>query len=266
MTPLVTETLTCVALGILGGFTVGVGHAVLEWLWFKLLVALDKRGLVKRLAPSIAVTVTELQRESFWAVTLPHCCLFIGLAIFREGFIARAEPRLDVAAMWAFTWVVMALHDTWFVIVHSAMHRWKVLYRSIHQLHHSTYGDLTVFSTAFGDALDIAIIFPSFYALVMAYLYFQPRWNPCNFIFLGWAFNGVNMMGHSGYELPAWVYVPGSLGVLATPYAQRSIHHYIHHLDLRYNRSLYFTWWDRLFGTFRDTHPKITTAAAAAAA
>lgn len=33
--------------------------------------------------------------------------------------------------------------------------------------------------------------------------------------------------------------------------------HYIHHLNPRVNRALYYTWWDRVAGTFAGTHPRV---------
>eukprot|EP00897_Mesotaenium_endlicherianum_P008386 jgi/Mesen1/7576/ME000392S06844 len=257
MTRCCMEVTICIVLGILGGVLVGAGHSILEYIWFNLLVGLEKRGKIKRLAPAIPVTFTELKQESFWAVTISHIPLFIGLAAFRREFVERAVPVVDPLKWWTFTWIVMVLHDLWFWLVHSLLHHFKALYRLVHQWHHSTKGDLTVYATAYGDALDLAFVFSSFYAVVMAYLYHQPKWDPLGFFALAYAFNGVDMMGHCGYELPIWVFGPGSLGILLTPLAQRTKHHYIHHLDPRFNRSLYFTWWDRLAGTFRDHHPKI---------
>jgi lathosterol oxidase len=171
--------------------------------------------------------------------------------------MSRCEVSGDMVGSLLFTWTVMVLHDAYFFAVHTAMHYCKALYRRVHQWHHATSGDLTVFSTAYGDVLDIAVTFAPFYAAVVAYVYWQPAWNPVAVVCLMWAVNGVDMMGHCGYRLPLWVYAPGSLGVLLTPLAQRPKHHYIHHLDPRFNRSLYFTWWDRLAGSFRDHHPKI---------
>eukprot|EP00850_Spirogloea_muscicola_P008674 SM000047S16813 [mRNA] locus=s47:45356:46961:+ [translate_table: standard] len=236
----------CAALGVVGGLAVAVGHGTLEELWFHVLRCLNARGLVRRLAPSIPATMTAYQRDSFLAVGLAHIPLMAGLAAFRHGLITRAKPELDPVAAWVFTWVVMVLHDAWFWAVHTTLHRFKALYRTVHHWHHTTRGDLTVFGTAYGDWLDILCIFPPFYGLVMAWMYNQPSWNPVHFLFLGWAFNGVNMMGHCG-----------SLGVLLTPGAQRPKHHFIHHLDPRFNRSLYFTWWDRAAGTYRASHDRV---------
>ena len=175
----------------------------------------------------------------------------------RNGFIRRCQVSVDVVHSLLFTWMVMVLHDAYFFAVHTLMHYCKAVYRRVHQWHHATNGDLTVFNTAYGDILDVAVTFAPFYAAVVAYIYCQPAWNPVDVVCLMWAVNGVDMMGHCGYKLPVWVYVPGSLGVLLTPLAQRPKHHYIHHLDPRYNRSLYFTWWDRLAGSFREDHPKV---------
>eukprot|EP00850_Spirogloea_muscicola_P023287 SM000344S13011 [mRNA] locus=s344:58639:60047:+ [translate_table: standard] len=191
----------------------------------------------------------------------------VRIAKCRHGLITRAKPELDLMAAWVFTWVVMVLHDAWFWAVHTTLHRFKVLYRTVHHWHHTTRGDLTVFGTAYGDWLDILCIFPPFYGLVMAWMYNQPSWNPVHFLFLGWAFNGPPppLTFHLRpppppldlIKLPAWVYVPGSLGVLLTPGAQRPKHHFIHHLDPRFNRSLYFTWWDRAAGTYRASHDRV---------
>lgn len=175
----------------------------------------------------------------------------------RHGYFNRSSFSFDLLGGFLFTWTVMVLHDAYFFTVHTLMHKFKLVYRRIHQWHHVTNGDLTVYSTAFGDVLDIAFTFTPFYACLMLYVFLQPSWDLLHMLMLGWAVYCVNMMGHCGYKLPAWIYVPASSGVLLTPYAQRPRHHYIHHLDPRYNRSLYFTWCDRLTGTFREHHPKV---------
>lgn len=175
----------------------------------------------------------------------------------RHGYFNRSSFSFDFLGGFLFTWTVMVLHDAYFFTVHTLMHKFKLAYRRIHQWHHVTNGDLTVYSTAFGDVLDIAFTFTPFYACLLLYVFLQPSWDLLHMLMLGWAVYCVNMMGHSGYKLPAWIYVPASSGVLLTPYAQRPRHHYIHHLDPRYNRSLYFTWCDRLTGTFREHHPKV---------
>lgn len=177
----------------------------------------------------------------------------------RHGFISRCEFSGDILGSFQFTWTVMVLHDAYFFAVHTLLHCSKSLYTKIHRWHHSTFGDLTVFSTAYGDSFDLVLTFFVFYAGVVAYIYQRPAWNPVDVLYLLWTMTNVDLMGHCGYKLPLWLTTPASLGVLLTPLAQRPKHHYIHHLDPRFNRSLYFTWWDRLAGTFREDHPKVTT-------
>ena len=65
----------------------------------------------------------------------------------------------------------------------------------------------------------------------------------------------VNVTGHCAYELPMWLHALVTAGVGCTPFAATSRFHYIHHLDPRVNRGLYFTWWDRTADTYTDEHP-----------
>ena len=60
-----------------------------------------------------------------------------------------------------------------------------------------------------------------------------------------------------GLQTPLWLHALLTGGVGLTPWAATSKTHYIHHVDCRYNRALYFTWWDRLFETHTDRHPLI---------
>lgn len=60
----------CTIMGILGGFGVAIAHAIMEHAWFYFLDYLDKKGSIKRLAPSIPVTMTNYRKESFWAVAI----------------------------------------------------------------------------------------------------------------------------------------------------------------------------------------------------
>ena len=72
---------------------------------------------------------------------------------------------------------------------------------------------------------------------------------------------GTNILGHCGYEAPLWLHGTVTAGVGLTPLAATSKAHFLHHVDPRYNRALYFTWWDRLAGTYRESHPLIFSGA-----
>ena len=156
-----------------------------------------------------------------------------------------------------FTWCVMILHDAYFWLVHTCMHYFKTLYCTLHQKHHATGGDITVFNTAHGEIWDVGLTITPFYMMLFLWVHCTRIWNPLYYMLLLFAINNVNLMGHCGYDLPPWVYGPASLGALLFPGAQRPLHHYLHHIDPRVNRALYFTWWDKLTSTYLDVHPKL---------
>jgi hypothetical protein len=57
------------------------------------------------------------------------------------------------------------------------------------------------------------------------------------------------MVAHDTIEInknrqPAWLAIVQSAGVWLTPGAAHAKTHYIHHLDPRYNRALFFSWWE----------------------
>ena len=108
-----------------------------------------------------------------------------------------------------------------------------------------------------GEIWDVGLTITPFYMMLFLWVHCTSIWNPLYYMLLLFAINNVNLMGHCGYDLPLWVYGPASLGALLFPGAQRPLHHYLHHIDPRVNRALYFTWWDRLTGTYLDVHPKL---------
>jgi sterol desaturase/sphingolipid hydroxylase (fatty acid hydroxylase superfamily) len=115
-----------------------------------------------------------------------------------------------------------------------------------------------VFSTAAMEPLEAALLFTAPYlALTLASHHLLGAWNPAALAALVSLEASMNMGGHCGYDLPWWLHVAvtGGLGLL--PWCATSRSHYIHHVDPRYNRGLYFTWWDQLLGTFREDHPSL---------
>lgn len=107
--------------------------------------------------------------------------------------------------------------------------------------------------------MEFLIDWAGFYvAAVPLALHWWPAWSP---IAVGLALipcGLVNVLGHCGYEIPCWLGGLLSFGVLLLPGAQSPATHFIHHVDPRFNRSLYFVWWDRMLGTFSDCHPIVS--------
>ncbi|CAL8464059.1 g3594 [Coccomyxa elongata] len=133
----------------------------------------------------------------------------------------------------------------------------KPVYKRIHSQHHEIGSAITALGTAFGDAADIGLCFVAFHLVLGIFLSYQERWNLAAVVLLVVFEVGTNILGHTGYEAPLWLHALVTAGVGLTPLAATSKAHYLHHVDPRYNRALYFTWWDRVFGTYRDEHPLI---------
>lgn len=106
---------------------------------------LEARGAIERLNPSVPTTINTFQFNTFLAFM--GSTTVVGMLVL---YVRR--PLLQTAVIsWAplpialYVYPLVALHDGWFYLVHSVMHRFKVLYRNIHYQHHVSEGDLTVF-------------------------------------------------------------------------------------------------------------------------
>ncbi|CAI5509803.1 unnamed protein product [Closterium sp. Naga37s-1] len=252
-----SELLTCFCVAVLGALAATLAQFVAETFLYHLLTLLERRlpslG-VRRIIPNVPFRLTHFTRQNFLAVFVSHLPLFLLVGFLREGIVARAElvfpPR--VLPTWALAWGIMVAHDAWFFWTHSLMHVNKTLYRALHAMHHRTTTDLGVFSTSNADPFEFLLDWSAFYMLFVLLLHSLPSWRPLELALALIPVGMVNTMGHCAYHLPALVFVPLSYGILLTPGAQRPTTHFLHHLDPRYNRSLYFTWWDQMVGTFKD--------------
>ncbi|GAQ80956.1 hypothetical protein KFL_000670140 [Klebsormidium nitens] len=238
------------------GFGVGVFNFVVEHSMYAICKGLENRKIIRRICPSIAVDFALHYRTgSFLGVSLSYVPVGFFLTRYRAGFLNRIGFHFDPLGMLIFQWAFMFLHDWWFFTVHYMMHKYKAIYMRFHYMHHKSGGDLSVFSTGFMEWADLLATISFFHGFVMTWLYWQrPMWNAAALLWYFACENAANMVGHCGYDLPHWLTTALSLGSLGTPWSQNAQIHYVHHLDPRYNKSLYFTWWDQLVGSHRSTH------------
>jgi sterol desaturase/sphingolipid hydroxylase (fatty acid hydroxylase superfamily) len=255
------ELALCGAVGLGGGLLFAILHCATEVAWFHGLAWLQRRGHSRRLGPTTHGLFESPTARDFCTTLLAFSPIPAAMCACRSTFLHSCRFSLSPAEIQnalLFTWCVMVLHDAHFFLMHSALHAVKPVYRALHQFHHNSFGDITVFNTAYSEPLDVALCISLFYVLVVLWLHCaRGAWNPLYLAFVLFAINNVHMMGHCGCTVPVWVYGPTSLGVLFTPGSQRPLHHYLHHVDPRCNRALYFTWCDKLAGTYLDTHPKL---------
>ena len=119
----------------------------------------------------------------------------------RQTYFYNCRFALEIKEALIFTWCVMVLHDAHFFLVHTAMHYIKPVYRKLHQIHHNCGGDITVFNTAYSEALDVGLCISLFYVMVVLWLNTYGEWNPLYLGFVLFAINNVHMMGHCGCPL-----------------------------------------------------------------
>lgn len=242
------------------GTGIGVLHAVIETFAYKFFLWMERRRIVHRLISDIPPSKTAYEWENFSAVAVPYTLLFTIVGYFRHGFIDRIDFAMNPVQSYVSAIVIMLCHDLWFFLCHTFMHYFKTLYRVIHLRHHKAQGDLTIFDTTAANISDHFLSFTLFHAILLTVLYCMPSWNIWTIVLFTFAEISNNLIGHSGYYIPYWLHLIMTFGLRLIPYSQTSTTHYIHHVDPRYNRALYFTWWDRLWGTFREAHPRIKLA------
>ena len=142
-----------------------------------------------------------------------------------------------VPAQGVLAWFIGTFVFYWW---HRARHKYNVLWRCLHQIHHSA-SRIEVLTSFYKHPIEIAsnsiiitiVLFPLLGASPEAAAWFNL------FAATGEVFY------HSNLKTPHWVGY----------FMQRPEHHSIHHQydvhDFNYGD---ITWWDRLFGTFKDTY------------
>lgn len=142
--------------------------------------------------------------------------------------------------------VMILLHDAWFYFTHRLMHHPK-LFKYIHKVHHQST-DPSPFAAFSFHPLE-AIVEATIY-VIFAFLFPVNIW-----ALYAWQIiqMGLNVIGHTGYEIYPKGFNTHWLFKWKTP----STHHNMHHSHFSGNYGLYFTWWDRIFNTeFKDYHTK----------
>ena len=135
------------------------------------------------------------------------------------------------------------IHDFYYYFLHRTMHHPK-LYKTFHFEHHKSLNPTaySAFSLSWQEAIVDAAFFP-----VLAFV--MPL-HPIALIYFLVSSVGLNVVGHLGYEIfpPSWI----KAGL-----ANSVTHHHMHHQTATHNFSLYFTIWDRVFGTMHPEYEEV---------
>jgi sterol desaturase/sphingolipid hydroxylase (fatty acid hydroxylase superfamily) len=171
----------------------------------------------------------------------------LGYTLIYNDFDAHGWPWFAVSLL-----LMLLLHDAYFYWTHRMMHHPRI-FRHVHLVHHRSTNPSPWAAYAFhpleavveaGVFVVIVFVIPAHPLALSAFLiYMIVR----------------NVLGHVGIE-----FLPSSF--MRNPWFNwhtTTTHHDLHHRDFHHNYGLYFTWWDRWFGTehprYRDTFEEVAT-------
>ncbi len=172
----------------------------------------------------------------------------------KAGYTQIYQDVSEYGWVWFFAsfFILTLIHDAYFYWAHRLMHHPKI-FKHVHLVHHRSTNPSPWAAYSFHpiEAVVEAGIFPIIvfmmpvhsYALLAFLIYMITR----------------NVLGHLGIEfLPKWFLKIPFLNLHTT-----TTHHDLHHKNFDTNYGLYFTWWDRWFGTedkkYIATFEEVTT-------
>ncbi len=162
-------------------------------------------------------------------------------ALYRSGFtkIYLDFQEYGTAYFILSLILMMAIHDAYFYWTHRLMHHGK-LFRTVHRVHHWSHNPTPWASFSFhpleavisqGHIFIIIFLIPSHPLAIFGLLVIM---------------FAVNLLGHSGFEFFPKKFLLGKVG----RWINASTFHNLHHQRSQHNFGLYFTFWDRIMGTF----------------
>ena len=203
------------------------------WRWWPTVFAAFKIQKKERQAPQLKIEIT------YSLLTIPIRALFFWFVVYKSGTLRPAfELTKDVPAFFFY----YLIYDPYFYWTHRLLH-WGWLYRNIHVVHHRSVNPTPFASFSFHPVESILGLL---YMLPFVYIF-----NPSLllFVLLMILTDIGNLAGHTGFEFLPRPTVSSWWGKwITTP-----THHNMHHQFSRYNFGLYWSGWDKYFGTH---HPR----------
>lgn len=181
----------------------------------------------------------------------------IGLFIVNmknAGFTTIYEDAGQYGAWWMFgSFVLMIiLHDAYFYWAHRLMHHPKI-FKHVHLVHHRSTNPSPWAAYSF-HPLE-ALVESGIFLMVVFTIPVHPLILVSFLIYM----ISRNVIGHLGIEImPKWFLKIPFVNLHTT-----TTHHDMHHKNFNTNYGLYFTWWDRWFGTedkaYQKTFEEVTS-------
>ncbi len=137
--------------------------------------------------------------------------------------------------------MMVVLHDAYFYWTHRMLHL-PGIYSVVHQTHHRSVNPTPWAAFSF-HPLEAFVA-----AGIMPLIVFTIPAHPAAIIIFLNYMTLISVMGHLGYETFPLGFRKSSVG----KWHNTATNHNLHHEYVRGNYGLYFTFWDRLMGTYRE--------------
>lgn len=136
---------------------------------------------------------------------------------------------------------MIIVHDTYFYWTHRLIHLPKI-FKIAHKVHHISHNPTPWSAFSFHPIEAIISI-----GYIPIFIFLMPSHPFALFAFLSFM-TFINITGHLGYEIFSIMFMRSVVG----KWLNASTFHNLHHRHSKYNFGLYFTFWDRLMGTFNE--------------
>ena len=192
----------------------------------------------------------DYQREILYSVctififsVVPTVVLLTPLRQYTQFYTYPDKYDASTLYFWLAFPIMFFVHDMYFYFAHRLMHHPK-LFKSVHLIHHKSTNPSPFAAFAF-HPLEAVVEIGIFILLV----FMMPlcRWHLFFFFLMLMVYN---VYGHLGWELYPKRFNKSWIG----KWINTSVNHNQHHKHFTGNYSLYFLWWDRIFGTIRPDY------------
>lgn len=216
-----------------------------------------KRFLNHRIIQRKTPQTKQMLREFAYSLSTVFIFAIIGTGIVSAEKAGYTQIYMDIndygiVYLFASFAFMLIVHDAYFYWMHRLMHHPK-LFKHVHLVHHQSTNPSPWAAYSFHpiEAVIEAGIFPLIVFTI-------PIHGLVLFSFLIFMISR-NVLGHLGMEIfPKWFIHNRFLNWNTT-----TTHHDMHHKNFHTNYGLYFTWWDKIFGTedkkYVETFEEVTS-------
>ena len=176
------------------------------------------------------------------------------LSLKNAGYTLIYDHFAERSGLWFVCSIALMIlaHDAWFYWTHRLMHHPKI-FRHVHLVHHRSANPSPWAAYSFHPIE--AVIEAGIFVLIVFTI---PAHGLALVAFLIYMITR-NVLGHLGIE-----FVPKNfLNNRWLNWHTTTTHHDLHHKHFNHNYGLYFTWWDKWFGTehpkYRETFEEVTS-------